>query len=243
MKILVIIPAYNEEKNIVNVVRHIEDNCPNVDYVIINDCSKDSTLQVIKDNNFNYISLPVNMGIGGGVQTGYKYAVENGYDIAIQFDGDGQHDARYIDKLIEPIIKNEADMVIGSRFIENEGFQTSFMRRFGINILKVLLKVCCKITITDATSGFRATSKKLTERFSEVYAEDYPEPEAIIDAVLNNYKVCEVPVVMHERKEGESSINAVKSVYYMIKVSLAIILCRLKGKKVSNLKKQESIRG
>ena len=231
MKILIIIPAYNEEKNIVNVIEDIKNNCPEADYVIINDCSKDNTIQVIKENNLNYVSLPVNMGIGGGVQTGYKYAVENDYDIAIQFDGDGQHDARYISNLIEPILHNKADMVIGSRFIENEGFQTSFMRRFGIKVLKVLLKVCCNIKITDATSGFRATSKELTKRFSKVYAEDYPEPEAIIDSVLNGYRVCEVPVIMHERKEGESSINAVKSVYYMIKVSLAIILCRISTKR------------
>lgn len=227
MKVLVIIPAYNEEKNIVRTVTNLKKQCPNVDYVVINDCSKDNTEDVLKDNNFNYISLPVNLGIGGGVQTGYKYAVENNYDIAIQFDGDGQHDAAYIDKLIKPILDGKADMVIGSRFIENEGFQTSFMRRFGIKILKVLLKIFCKQDITDATSGFRATSKKLTERFSKIYAEDYPEPEAIIDAVLSGYKVCEVPVIMHERMEGESSINALKSVYYMIKVSLAIILCRI----------------
>lgn len=232
MRILVIIPAYNEEKNIVRTVLNLQKQCPNVDYVVINDCSKDNTEKILKDNNMNYISLPVNLGIGGGVQTGYKYAVINNYDIAIQFDGDGQHDARYIGKLIEPILEGKADMVIGSRFIENEGFQTSFMRRFGINILKILLKIFCNQNITDATSGFRATSKRLTERFSRVYAEDYPEPEAIIDAVLNGYSVCEVPVIMHERIEGESSINAVKSVYYMIKVSLAIVLCRIRAKKI-----------
>lgn len=231
MKILVIIPAYNEEKNIVRTVTNLKAKCPTVDYIVINDCSKDSTEKVLRDNNFNYISLPVNLGIGGGVQTGYKYAVENDYDIAIQFDGDGQHDAGYIDKLIQPILEGKADMTIGSRFIENEGFQTSFMRRLGIRILKILLKIFCKQTITDATSGFRATSKEMTKRFSKIYAEDYPEPEAIIDAVLNGYKVSEVPVIMHERLEGESSINALKSVYYMTKVSLAIILCRISTKK------------
>ncbi|NLK24382.1 MAG: glycosyltransferase family 2 protein [Clostridiales bacterium] len=231
MRVLVIIPAYNEEKNIIRTVNDLKKRCPNVDYIVINDCSKDNTEGVLKDNKFNYISLPVNLGIGGGVQTGYKYAVEHDYDIAIQFDGDGQHDAAYIDKLIKPILDGKADMVIGSRFIENEGFQTSFMRRFGIKILKVLLKIFCKQDITDATSGFRATSKSLTERFSKIYAEDYPEPEAIIDCVLSGYKVQEVPVIMHERLEGESSINAIRSVYYMIKVSLAIILCRISSKK------------
>lgn len=230
MKILVIIPAYNEEKNIVSVVENLQQKCSNIDYVIINDCSKDSTEKIIKDKGFNYISLPVNLGIGGGVQTGYRYAVENNYDIAIQIDGDGQHDPIYIERLIEPIINGEADMVIGSRFIEKEGFQTSFMRRLGINFLKALIKVCCKQEITDTTSGFRATSKELTKRFANQYAQDYPEPEAIIDSVLNGYKVKEVPVIMHERKEGESSINTTTSVYYMVKVSLAIILCRLSNK-------------
>jgi glycosyltransferase involved in cell wall biosynthesis len=230
LKILVIIPAYNEEKNIVSVVESLQKKCPNVDYVIINDCSKDSTEQILKEKNFNYISLPINLGIGGGVQTGYRYASDNDYDIAIQIDGDGQHDPQYIEKLVQPIFNNEAQMVIGSRFIEKEGFQTSFMRRLGINILKNLIKICCGETITDTTSGFRATSKELTKRFADTYAQDYPEPEAIIDCVLNGYKVKEVPVIMHERKEGESSINATKSIYYMIKVSLAIILCRLSSK-------------
>lgn len=227
VKVLVIIPAYNEEKNILNVVNNIKENCPGVDYIIINDCSKDNTKKVIEENGLNYISLPVNMGIGGGVQTGYKYAVDNDYDIAIQIDGDGQHDPKFINDLIQPIIDGKANMAIGSRFIKKEGFQTSFMRRVGINFLKGLIRLCCGVVITDATSGFRATDKALTKRFSEVYAQDYPEPEAIIDSVINGFKVKEVPVIMHERKEGKSSINATKSVYYMIKVSLAIILCRV----------------
>lgn len=227
MRVLVIIPAYNEEKNIVQVIDNIKKHCPDVDYLIVNDCSKDDTKKVINEKKFNYVSLPVNMGIGGGVQTGYKYAVEHDYDIAIQIDGDGQHDPIYIGKLIEPIISGEADMAIGSRFIEKEGFQTSFMRRVGIGFLKNLIKLCCGQTVTDATSGFRATNKALTKRFSQIYAQDYPEPEAIIDSVLAGYKIKEIPVIMHERKEGESSINAFNSVYYMIKVSLSIILCRI----------------
>ncbi len=227
---MVIIPAYNEEKNIINVVNNIKKDCPEVDYVVINDCSKDNTEKILEENKFNYISLPVNMGIGGGVQTGYKYAVANGYDIAIQIDGDGQHDPKYIKKLIQPIIDGKADMTIGSRFIEKEGFQTSFMRRVGINFLNRLIKICCGQNITDVTSGFRATNKRLTKEFAKNYAQDYPEPEAIIHSVLKGFKVQEVPVIMHERQEGESSINMTKSIYYMIKVSLAIILCRISDK-------------
>ncbi|WP_392887985.1 glycosyltransferase family 2 protein [Eubacterium limosum] len=227
MKILIIIPAYNEEKSIENVVKSLKKQKVKVDYLIINDCSTDSTEKVCRDNDLNYISLPVNLGIGGGVQTGYQYAVENGYDIAIQMDGDGQHEPIYIEHLIQPILNNEADMVIGSRFLKKDGFQSSGLRRFGISFLKRLIQVCCGVVIQDTTSGFRATSKDVTRFFSENYAQDYPEPEAIIACVLNGYKVTEVPVIMHERKSGKSSINAFKSVYYMVKVSLAIIIYRL----------------
>lgn len=230
MKVLIIIPAYNEEKSITNVINSINANCENVDYLIINDCSSDNTEKVIKNNKFNYVSLPVNLGIGGGVQTGYKYAVDNDYDIAIQIDGDGQHDPAYISDLIKPIIDGQADMVIGSRFIEKQGFQTSFFRRLGIKFLNKLIKITCKTTITDVTSGFRATSKELNKMFAKEYAQDYPEPEAIIYSVLNGYRVLEVPVIMHERKEGKSSINITRSIYYMIKVSLSIILCRISMK-------------
>ena len=146
------------------------------------------------------------------------------YDIAVQMDGDGQHDPKYLRSLVEAVEKGEADMCIGSRFIENEGFQTSAMRRFGIRFLKNLIKLCCGVTVNDNTSGFRATNKELTRYYSSNYAQDYPEPEAIIAAVNRGYRVKEVPVVMRERTGGVSSINPLKSVYYMIKVSLAILL-------------------
>lgn len=227
MKVLIIIPAYNEEKSIEKVVENLRKNYPQYDYLIVNDGSKDRTEQICRERNYNFVTLPINLGIGGGVQTGYMYAVKNNYDIAIQMDGDGQHNPDYIEKLIEPIVKGEADMTIGSRFIEKEGFQTSFMRRLGINIIRGVIKMCCGITVKDNTSGFRASSKELTRYFSENYAQDYPEPEAIVTSVLNGYKVKEVPVVMNEREEGVSSINATKSVYYMVKVSLALIIHRL----------------
>lgn len=231
MKILVIIPAYNEAENIVNTVTTLTTTCPQVDYIIINDCSKDHTEQICREHGYQYISLPVNLGIGGGMQTGYRYAREKGYDVAIQFDGDGQHNAEYIDKLIEPIEKGEADLVIGSRFINKEGFQTSFMRRLGINLLGGVLKLCGGVKITDATSGFRAASRELIEFFSEYYAQDYPEPESIIAARVSGFTVKEVPVVMNERTAGISSISSLKSVYYMIKVTLAILIYRIVGKK------------
>ncbi|GMO57681.1 MAG: glycosyltransferase family 2 protein [Termitinemataceae bacterium] len=232
MKILIIIPAYNEAENIERVVSNIKDNFPQYDYVVINDCSTDDTEKICADNGYNYISLPVNLGIGGGVQTGYLYAHNNNYDVAVQFDGDGQHNPQYIERLLEPIKNAKADMVIGSRFIDKEGFQTSFMRRAGIGIIKLGIKLSCGADITDTTSGFRAANKELISLFAKDYAQDYPEPEAIVATVLNGYRVVEVPVIMNERTGGVSSINTLRSCYYMIKVSLALFIYRLSIKRV-----------
>lgn len=231
MKILVIIPAYNEQDNILNTIADIKSNEKKIDYAVINDCSTDSTKEVLKSSGANFIDLPVNLGIGGGVQTGYLYALEHGYDIAIQFDGDGQHDAAYIKELITPIESGQADMVIGSRFIEKKGFQSSFMRRMGIKFLSQLIYILCGVRVYDVTSGMRAVNKKMIREFAHNYAQDYPEPEAIIAAGLMKARIVEVPVRMHERKNGVSSINALKSVYYMIKVSLALIIERLTARK------------
>lgn len=231
MKTIVIIPAYNESENIVNTVTALTTTCPEVDYVIINDCSTDNTAAICEEHGFNYINLPINLGIGGGMQTGYRYAHDNGYDVAIQFDGDGQHNAEYIKDLIAPIEAGEAELVIGSRFIDKKGFQTSFMRRVGINLLGATLKLCGRVKITDATSGFRAANRDVIAFFSKHYAQDYPEPESIIAVRVSGLRVKEVPVVMNERTAGVSSISTWKSVYYMIKVNLAILMYRLVGKK------------
>ncbi|MBQ4094714.1 MAG: glycosyltransferase family 2 protein, partial [Oscillospiraceae bacterium] len=214
----------NEQDSIEQVIAELKAAQPEYDYVVINDCSKDNTPKILKSGGYSYVSLPANLGIGGGVQTGYLYAVQNGYDVAVQMDGDGQHDPKYIHKVVQPVIDGEADMVIGSRFIEGEGFQTSFMRRTGIKFLKWLIKLCCGVTVMDNTSGFRATCAGLNEYFSQHYAQDYPEPEAIIAAVKAGYRVKEVPVVMRERQGGVSSIRPLHSIYYMVKVSLAIIM-------------------
>ena len=227
MKKLVIIPAYNEEASIVNAVQDILDHAPGFDYVVINDCSKDRTLQRCRENGLNVIDLPVNLGIGGGIQTGYRYAVEHGYDVAVQFDGDGQHDASYLQAMADRLERDDLDMVIGSRFIENEGFQSTGLRRFGINFFKFLIKLLYGGTITDATSGMRMCSRRVMEEFSVDYPQDYPEPETVARLLRKKYKVQEIPVVMRERSAGTSSINPAKSVYYMIKVSLAILVERL----------------
>ena len=227
MKKLVIIPAYNEEASIVNTVQDILDHAPGFDYVVINDCSKDRTLQRCRENGLNVINLPVNLGIGGGIQTGYRYAVEHGYDVAVQFDGDGQHDASYLQAMADRLERDDLDMVIGSRFIENEGFQSTGLRRFGINFFKFLIKLLYGGTITDASSGMRMCSRRVMEEFSVDYPQDYPEPETVARLLRKKYKVREIPVVMRERSAGTSSINPAKSVYYMIKVSLAILVERL----------------
>ncbi|MBR2465399.1 MAG: glycosyltransferase family 2 protein [Clostridia bacterium] len=239
MKVLVIIPAYNESENIEKVVDDLIENYPQYDYVVINDCSTDNTEEILVKRGYNYISLPANLGIGGAVQSGYIYAWENGYDVAVQTDGDGQHDPAYIKDLIAPIEAGEADMTIGSRFIEKKGFQTSFMRRLGIGFIRVVIRLTCGTRATDTTSGFRATNKELTAYFAKEYAQDYPEPEAIVAASLNGFRVRDVAVRMREREGGVSSINALRSVYYMIKVSLALLILRLGTRKKKKKKTKE----
>lgn len=227
MKVLIIIPAYNEAESIVGVVRNLKSAQPDFDYVIINDGSTDHTEQICIDNKLTYISLPVNLGIGGAVQCGYRYAQQNGYDIAIQMDGDGQHDPAYLSKMVERLESGEADLVIGSRFITKEGFQSTSSRRIGISFLSGWAKLLTGIRLRDITSGYRAISKKVIDIYADDYPSDYPEPEAMIIAAMNKFKIEEYPVVMKERENGSSSITLKKSVYYMIKVTLAMLVRRI----------------
>lgn len=227
MKILIIIPVYNEEDNIETLIHCIEQQFPQYDYLVINDCSTDKTLSVLETLNANYTTGAVNLGIGGAVQTGYRYALQNNYDIAIQVDGDGQHDISFIPALVQPIINNEADICIGSRFIRKEGFQSSATRRLGINLLSFLIFLCTGQKIKDVTSGFRAVNRKFIQIYTKDYPQDFPEPEAIVSAVMHRGRISEVPVIMQERTSGSSSIHSWKSLYYMIKVSLAILICRI----------------
>lgn len=227
MRTLVIIPAYNEQDNILDTIADIQHNAGDVDFLVVNDCSTDHTRSILHRAGVRYLDLPVNLGIGGGVQAGYLYALEHDYDIAVQFDGDGQHDASYISELIAPIENGQADVVIGSRFLQKEGFQSSSMRRVGIRFLSGLIRLLCHVQINDVTSGMRAVNRDMIREFSRNYAQDYPEPEAILSAGLLGARIAEVPVCMRERQNGVSSINALKSVYYMIKVSLALIIKRM----------------
>lgn len=228
MKKLVIIPAFNEEGNLEKTIGDIKNNAPDFDYVIINDCSTDKTLEMCRKHGFSYLNLPVNLGIGGAVQTGYRYAYYHGYDIAVQFDGDGQHSAAHLENMVSELLKTDSDMVIGSRFIEKEGFQSSGLRRIGIKYFTVLIKILTGKKITDPTSGMRMVNRKLLERFTDEYPKDYPEPESVVTILSEKYKVTEIPVVMNEREEGVSSISLKNSIYYMIKVSFAILIARMK---------------
>ena len=227
MKAIVIVPAYNEEDNIRNTLRDLEENGAGTDVLVMNDCSTDGTEAILQETGVNHLSFPVNLGIGGGVQAGYQYARENGYEIAIQFDGDGQHEAKYLQALIDPIEAGEADIVIGSRFVEHEGFQSSGARRLGIGILSRLIRVLCGVKVADVTSGMRAVNRRFIEEYAEHYAQDYPEPEALLYAGVRKARIQEVPVQMRERAGGKSSISSFRSIYYMIKVSLALIIGRI----------------
>lgn len=231
MRKLIIIPAYNESACIENTVRDIMKNAPDFDYVIINDCSTDNTREICEKHGFNIVNLPINLGIGGAVQTGYMYAEEYGYDVAVQVDGDGQHDAQFLRTMADYLENHQVDMVIGSRFIEKEGFQSSFMRRVGINYFTCLIKIITGKTITDPTSGLRMAGKNVIRLFANSYPKDYPEPESTVAALKKGYVVEEIPVIMRERQGGESSITLKKSVYYMIKVTLAIFMEALRGGK------------
>ena len=224
LKKLIIIPAYNEEENIENTIRSIKEQAGGFDYIIINDCSTDKTREICEANSFKVINLPINLGIGGAVQTGYMYAYQRGYDVAVQVDGDGQHDPEFLNVMCEYLVKYDLDMVIGSRFIEKQGFQSSAMRRVGICFFSELIYWLTGTRITDPTSGLRMIGRNVMRIFSKDYPRDYPEPESVVFALRNKMKVKEIPVVMHERGGGVSSISVKKSIYYMVKVTLAILI-------------------
>lgn len=231
MKKLIIIPAFNESANIVNTIENIKKNAPEFDYVIINDCSTDATREICEKHKYNLVNLPINLGIGGAVQTGYQYALEYGYDLAVQVDGDGQHDPTFLAEMAEYMEQHEVDMVIGSRFITKEGFQSSVARRIGIKYFTGLIKICTRKKVTDPTSGLRMCGRNIIQLFANSYPKDYPEPETAVTVLNKGFTIEEIPVIMKERQGGASSITPQKSIYYMIKVSIAILMESLRGKR------------
>lgn len=233
-RILLIIPAYNEQDNILNTYKKIKEynknNKINYDVIVINDGSKDKTEEILINNKIPHITLVHNLGIGGAVQTGYKYAYENGYDIAVQFDGDGQHDVSYVKNITDPIINEKADFTIGSRYIDSatSEFKSTFARQIGIKLISFLIKLVTRKKVLDTTSGFRACNKNIIKEFANSYPTEYPEPITTTELLKKGYKLEEVAVSMNEREAGQSSIKAWKNVYYMINVYLSILMVAIR---------------
>ena len=224
-KVLIIVPAFNESGNIGRAISDIRKQNLPVDILVIDDGSTDITAQEAVAAGVKVVSLPFNLGIGGAVQTGFQYALQYDYAMAVQMDGDGQHDAAFLEKLITPILEDKVDMVVGSRFMEsNDGFKSSFSRRIGINFFVRLINGLTGLNITDPTSGFRAHNQKIITAFAKNYPQDFPEPEAIVVAKRLGARIGEVAVLMRKRTEGQSSIRQLKSLYYMVKVTFAILL-------------------
>lgn len=236
-RVLLVIPAYNEEENIVRTVRQIQcarfSSGLDVDYVVINDGSTDNTELLCKNNGFPCISLAQNLGIGGAVQTGYIYALmaEKEYDIAVQFDGDGQHDIAFLDALVAPIVEGRCDFTLGSRFLDDSSsFHSTALRRTGIRYLSLLIRLLTGRRLTDVTSGYRAAGRRAIEYLARDYPVDYPEPESLVLLCRQGLRICEVPVNMFERVGGRSSIRSFMSVYYMMKVTMAVLCAAMRKK-------------
>ena len=228
MKVLIIIPAYNEALNIEKTVKEVKNNT-DYDYIIINDCSKDNTKEICEKNNFNVLSLPINYGLTSGIQVGMKYAYQNNYDIAIQFDGDGQHQAKYLKDLVEQIESEKADIVIGSRFVDKK--KPKSLRMLGSNLISSCIKITTGKRIKDTTSGMRAYSKKVIEEFVKNTSLT-PEPDTLVYMIKRGIEVKEVQVEMSEREFGESYLKPIKSIEYMFNMLFSILFIRSTTKKI-----------
>ncbi len=227
MRVAAIVPAYNEARSLPRVAEALRSRRSvgdTLDVCVVDDGSSDDTARVAASFGWTVLRLPMNLGIGGAVQAGYLWAAESGHDAAVQIDGDGQHDPSYLDALLAPIRSGAADVVVGSRFLRDGGFRSTAIRRVGIAYLSWFLRLRCGARVTDPTSGFRAANRHAVELFARYYPSDYPEPEAIALAHRAGLRLAEVPVRMHDRADGESSITAARTLYYLVKVSLALVL-------------------
>ncbi len=224
MKKIAIVPALNEERSIGSVVDGIHAHDPEIDVLVIDDGSHDSTAAVAESHGARVVRLPFNLGIGGSVQTGFRYASEHDYDLAVRLDGDGQHDPSQIGRIVGPVLAGEVDICVGSRFVGEEGFRSSRSRRIGIRILAGTVSLLTRQRVTDTTSGFQALNRKAIDLFAVDYPHDYPEVEATVLLHKHRLRLCEAPVQMRERAAGRSSITALRSIYYMAKVLLAILV-------------------
>jgi len=224
-RVLIIIPAYNEAETVAGVINHLHQEAPDCDIVVIDDGSQDDTAKVVASlDGVELIVLPYNLGIGGAMQTGFKYAFRNGYDIAVQCDADGQHPPEQVQLLVQHVEKGTADLIIGSRYVAASSYTPSMPRRVGKSILSRLIDALIGSGITDTTSGFRAVNRKALSLFARHYPEDYPEPETLVILHKAGLKAAEVPVEMRPRLGGATSINPKNAAYYMVKVGLAIFV-------------------
>ena len=221
---LAIVPAFNEQDSVGAVIDEIRLFDPTFEILVVDDGSRDATADVARAHGANVVSLPFNLGIGGAVQTGYRYAAERGYDVAVQIDGDGQHDPRELDALLAPILVGEADLVVGSRFAGIGTYRAPLLRGLGIRLFARTISFLVGQPVTDTTSGFRAANRRAIALFAADYPHDYPEVETTVIVVKERLRLAEIPVSMRERAAGRSSITAFRSVYYMIKVSLALFI-------------------
>jgi glycosyltransferase involved in cell wall biosynthesis len=219
-----IVPALNEQDSVARVIDELRAFDPGMDVVVVDDGSVDRTAAVAKAKGVHVIRLPFNLGIGGAVQTGFRFAAERGYDVAVRVDGDGQHDPAELPRILRPILDDDADIAVGSRFAAGEGYQSSRSRRIGIRILAWTVSRIVRQRVTDATSGFQALNRRGIELFAADYPHDYPEVEATVMVARHRLRLREVPVAMRERSSGRSSITALRSVYYMVKVLLALFV-------------------
>ena len=221
---IAIVPAYNEERNIGRVVGELRTFDPGLEIVVVSDGSVDATAQNAEAAGARVLRLPYNLGIGGAVQTGFKYAWREGYDLAVRCDGDGQHVPSELPKVIEPVASGRADIAVGSRFVAGDGYRSSASRRVGIRLLATVVSAIARQRVTDTTSGFQALNRRALELFAADYPHDYPEVEGMVMTIKHRLTLVEVPVQMRERQHGRSSITAFRSVYYMAKVLTALFI-------------------
>jgi hypothetical protein len=224
MKKVAIVPALNEEGSIARVIDEIRAFDPELDVLVIDDGSADGTTDAARAKAAIVLRLPFNLGIGGAVQTGFRYAYEHGYDLVVRVDGDGQHDPAQLQTIVDPVLRGDADICVGSRFVANDGYRSSASRRLGIRVLAWTASRLTGQRVTDPTSGFQAVNRNGIALFAADYPHDYPEVEAIVMVEKHRLRLLEVPVAMREREHGRSSITAARSVYYMAKVLLAIFV-------------------
>jgi glycosyltransferase involved in cell wall biosynthesis len=224
LRTIAIVPAYNEEDSLGTVLEEIRAADPELEVVVVNDGSTDGTARAAAAAGAAVVSLPFNVGIGGAVQTGYQYALEHGFEVAIQVDGDGQHDPREIGQVLEPIFDGRADLVVGTRFVKGGGYRGTRLRRVGIRIFAAVVSLLVGQRVSDTTSGFRAVNRQALKLFAAEYPHDYPEVESIVLLSRHHLRMLEVPVQMRVRETGNSSITAMRSAYYMIKVLLALFI-------------------